>query len=428
MNGAAPTPVPLDPGAASAYDARELARNAPGMGIRDDAPMVDMAAMREYRLVRLQAEIRARDCAALLLLDPINMRYAAGIKSGQIFVMHFLSRCVVVPAEGRAVVFGWGAGRGAWRPETVGRSLTMLPITYMESGTRRENRVASWARDVAALLREQGGGMRAALDVCDPSTIDALRAEGIEIVAGEPLVEHAGAVKCPEEIACMLHAVSVADAAMARMRRELQPGMTENELFAILHHTNIAMGGEWIEYRLLAAGGHANPWLMEAGDRMIRAGELVAFDCGLVGPFGYGADVSRTFYCEPGTPTGAQKRLYQLAYENIQHNLELVRAGVSFRELSEKGWMPPPEFVAHRYPVMMHGIGMGDEWPFIPWPIDWERDGCDGVLEENMVICVESFIGSERGGEGVKLEEQVVVTRNGYQLMSTFTFEERLLG
>ena len=70
---------------------------------------------------------------------------------------------------------------------------------------------------------------------------------------------------------------------------------------------------------------------------------------------------------------------------------------------------------------------MGDEWPCIPWPIDWERDGYEGVLEENMVICVESFIGSEHGGEGVKLEEQVLVTRDGYQLMSTFPFEERLL-
>lgn len=409
------------------YDVKELARNAPGMGIKDDAPMVDMAAMREYRLARLQGEVNAGDCAALLLLDPINIRYAAGIKAGQIFAMHFLSRCVVVPAEGRAAVFGWGAGKDAWRPETVAQAFPMPPITYMEAGTRRDERITSWAREVAAVVREQGGEGRVALDICDPATLDALRAAGLEVVAGEPLVERACAIKCAEEIACLLHAVTVADAAMARMRRELVPGMTENELFAILQHTNIAMGGEWIEYRLLAAGGHANPWGMEAGDRIIRAGELVAFDCGLVGPFGYSADVSRTVFCEPGTPSEGQRRLYQLAWENIQRNLELVKAGVSFREVSERGWMPPSEFVAHRYPVMMHGIGMGDEWPCIPWPVDWERDGYDGVLEENMVICVESFIGSEHGGEGVKLEEQVLVTRDGYQLMSTFPFEERLL-
>ena len=409
------------------YDVKELARNAPGMGIKDDAPMVDMAAMRAYRLARLQEEVQARDCTALLLLDPINMRYAAGIKAGQIFSMHFLSRCLVVPAEGQAVSIGWGAAADAWRPETIGRATPMLPITYMEAGPRRDDRIASWAGDVAAAVREQGGDGRVALDVCDPATLDALRAKGLEVIAGEALVERATAIKSPEEIACMLHAVSVAETAMARMRRDLEPGMTENELFGILQQTNIAMGGEWIEYRLLAAGGHTNPWGMEAGDRVIRAGELVAFDCGLVGPFGYSADVSRTFFCEPGTPSDAQKRLYQLACENIQRNLELIKAEVSFREVSEKGWMPPSEFVAHRYPVMMHGIGMGDEWPCIPWPVDWERDGYDGVLEENMVICVESFIGSEHGGEGVKLEEQLVVTRDGYQLMSTFPFEERLL-
>ena len=409
------------------YDVKELARNTPGMGIKDDAPMIDIVAMRAHRLARLQNEIRAHDCVAALLMDPINMRYAAGIKFGQIFSMHFLSRCLVVPAEGQAVIIGWGAAAGAWRPETIGRAIPMLPITYMEAGTRRDDRIASWARDVAAAVREQAGGGRVALDVCDPDTIDALRATGLDVIAGEPLVERATAIKSQEEIACLLHAVSVAETAMARMRRELVPGMTENELFAILQHTNIAMGGEWIEYRLLAAGGHANPWGMEAGDRLIRAGELVPFDCGLIGPFGYSADVSRTFFCEPGSPTDAQKRLYQLAYENIQRNLELVKAGVSFREVSERGWMPPPEFVALRYPVMMHGIGMGDEWPCVPWPIDWERDGYDGVLEENMVICVESFIGSEHGGEGVKLEEQVLVTRDGYQLMSTFPFEERLL-
>ena len=89
--------------------------------------------------------------------------------------------------------------------------------------------------------------------------------------------------------------------------------------------------------------------------------------------------------------------------------------------------MPPKEYLPRRYPVMMHGIGMGDEWPSIPWPIDWEHEGYDGVLEENMVVCVESFIASEHGGEGVKLEEQVVVTQDGYQQMSTFPYESSLL-
>ena len=45
-----------------------------------------------------------------------------------------------------------------------------------------------------------------------------------------------------------------------------------------------------------------------------------------------------------------------------------------------------------------------------------------------MVICIESFIGSEHGGEGVKLEQQVVQTRDGCELLSAFPWDEELRG
>ena len=199
-------------------------------------------------------------------------------------------------------------------------------------------------------------------------------------------------------------------------------------MFAILHHTNIEMGGGWIEYRLMAAGDHANPWGQPCGPREIANGEMLAFDCGLIGPEGYSADVSRTFLCGDQPPTDEQKRLYGLAHENIHFNLDLVKAGLEFREFCDKSWPLPDEFLRHRYPLMAHGIGMGDEWPVIPYPCDWDEEGTDGVLEAGMVICIESFIGSEHGGEGVKLEQQVLVTETGCDVMSAFPFETALLG
>ena len=87
-------------------------------------------------------------------------------------------------------------------------------------------------------------------------------------------MEFARAIKSDDELACMTLATAVADVGMARMREALEPGMTENELWAILHHTNIAMGGEWIETRLLTSGGRTNPWCQQCSDRMILAGEL----------------------------------------------------------------------------------------------------------------------------------------------------------
>ena len=88
-------------------------------------------------------------------------------------------------------------------------------------------------------------------------------------------------------------AIAACEAGMARMHDALRGGMTENELWAILHATNIEMGGEWIETRLLSSGPRTNPWWRESCDRVIRPGELVSYDTDLIGPFGYCADISR---------------------------------------------------------------------------------------------------------------------------------------
>jgi Xaa-Pro dipeptidase len=105
-----------------------------------------------------------------------------------------------------------------------------------------------------------------------------------------------------------------------------------------------------------------------------------------------------------------------------------VRAGLGFREFAEKAWVLPDEFVKHRYPTPIHGIGMTDEWPMVKHLIDWEEHGYDGVFEAGMTVSVESFIGSEYGVEGVKLEEQILITETGYQRLSTYPYDDRLLG
>jgi Xaa-Pro aminopeptidase len=109
------------------------------------------------------------------------------------------------------------------------------------------------------------------------------------------------------------------------MRAALQPGITENELWAILAYTNIAMGGEWLECRLLTSGQRTNPWLQEASDKVVKAGELVAFDTDMIGNFGYCADISRTYLCEPERPTAKQCELYRLAFDELHHNMALLK-------------------------------------------------------------------------------------------------------
>ncbi len=387
------------------------------------------AALRQYRLGRVQAELKARDVAACLLLDPLNMRYATDSVNFQVMQMHLPSRYAFVPAEGKAVVFdlgNWSGGSAA--TETVGEYRISTPVAHFFAGPDVEARAKHWAAEIAELVRANGGGnRRLAIDRTEPANFHALAAEGLELVDAQRPMELARAIKSAEEIGHMTRSVEVAELGMARMRAALTPGMTENQLWALLHETNIANGGEWIDCRLLASGERTNPWGQECSDRVIQAGELVGFDTDMVGPEGYCADISRTLFCGPGAPTDAQCDLYKTAVEHIDHNMALLRPGLSLRELAEKSWPIPEIYQANAYPEIVHGIGMCDEYPAIPPLHLWDYLGYDGVIEENMTLCVESYTGATGGREGVKLEQEVVVTADGCRLLSTFPYEDDLM-
>ncbi len=387
------------------------------------------AALRRYRLSRVQAELEAHDIAACVLLDPLNIRYATDSVNFQVMQMHLPSRYAFVPAEGKAVVFNlgnWSGGSEA--TETVGEYRISTPVAHFFAGPDVEARAKHWAAEIAELVRANGGGnRRLAIDRTEPANFHALAAEGLELVDAQRPMELARAIKSTEEIGHMTRSVEVAELGIARMREALTPGMTENQLWALLHETNIANGGEWIDCRLLASGERTNPWGQECSDRVIQAGELVGFDTDMVGPEGYCADISRTLFCDPGTPTDAQRDLYKTAVEHIAHNMALLRPGLSLRELAEKSWPIPEIYQANAYPEIVHGIGMCDEYPAIPPLHLWDYLGYDGVIEENMTLCVESYTGATGGREGVKLEQEVMVTADGCRLLSTFPYEDDLM-
>lgn len=215
---------------------------------------------------------------------------------------------------------------------------------------------------------------------------------------------------------------------MRVMQAQLAPGIAEVELWSVLHAENIRRGGEWIETRILSSGPRTNPWMQEAGGRQIRAGELLAFDTDLVGPYGMCADISRTWYCGERPPSAEQCRLYTVAHDHIMSNMALLGPGVAFRELAEKLAPLPEEFRAQRYGCAMHGVGLCDEFPVILYPEDFMDGAFEYVTEPGMVFCVEVYAGEVGGHEGVKLEQQVLITDTGSEDLTHFPFDERLLG
>jgi Xaa-Pro aminopeptidase len=153
----------------------------------------------------------------------------------------------------------------------------------------------------------------------------------------------------------------------------------------------------------------------------------VAFDTDVVGCHGYYSDFSRTFHVGPDNPSSAQRDLYRVAHEQVHHNMAIIGPGVSFRDYSERAWDIPDRYRANRYYLSAHGCGMTGEYPYLYHHEDFGDAGYDGEIVPGMTLCVESFIGSDNGGEGVKLEQQLLVTETGTELLSQFPFEASLL-
>lgn len=407
----------------------QAARTTPVVEMTDTLEMIDLAKMRTYRLKRLRDEMKRQDVGGCVLTSVYSIRYATGMRDAGIMQSHIPLSYLFVPAEGPTVYFDGETGKQiAQGLETIDElGDEAIQISYMFAGQRMDEMIERWVNQIAALMqRHGGGGTRLGVESPVPQVAALFANKGLEVVHAHKVIEPARAIKSVEEILCMNYAIAVAEDGMWRMREALRPGMTEIELWSHLWKANVEAGGDWIEGRLLAAGDRTNPWLQEASGRIIRPGELVAFDTDMVGPFGYSADVSRTYFCGSGRPTPYQRELYSRAYEEIQHNLELMQPGMSFREVTERGFKQPEQFRDQHYAVMAHGIGMSDEWPCIYYPQD-QALIYDGELQPGMAMCVESYVGEVGGSEGVKLEEQVLITEDGCELLSKFPFEDNLL-
>ena len=394
------------------------------------ASTVDIDRLRAYRYARVQQQLRQNDCAAVLLNDPVNIRYATDTRNMSVWLLHNPGRYCLVPAVGQAVLFDYPnkncLGIPLHIPEVSEvRLATSYGFQYVAEHADAVCR--SWAAEIRAVVTGLMGASadRLAIDRADLEGVDALRAAGFTLVEGQRLLELARSVKSTDEIACMRRSIEVSDIGMQRMHDALRPGISENELWAELHHANIAHGGEWIETRLLSSGPRTNPWLQESSARIIEAGDLVSFDTDMVGPYGYCSDVSRTFYCGNGQPTNQQRSLYALAIEQVEHNCALLRPGLTFRDFTQQAWPIPARFNEQNYGCIAHGVGMIDEWPGIG--IDPEDPLLmDGVFVPGMTVCVESYMGEVGGSEGVKLEQQVLITATGHEILSHFPLEEKL--
>jgi len=374
-------------------------------------PQIDVERMYHYRRERLREQLRLHDADFCILLSPISLRYAVDYRSYLLFQSHIPTVYLFLPREGPTVAYGCYYDVPQIDEFRPGR-----PHAFFEGGTNIDVAARDLADDVVAYLDEIGSRKRrVAIEYVNPSVTQALEARGVEVIDGVRIAEQARVIKSADEIACMRWAVAVGQHGAGMMRRALRPGISELQLWGLLNYTNIANDGDWHEGRMLSSGPRINPWLQEASARRIESGDLVGFDTDMVGPFGYFVDLSRTFHCGPERPTRRQKQIYRMAVDEIEHNLKLVRPGMTLLEMQRQAYPVPEECRDNAYPCIMHAVGMCDEYPQVR-PLFRGKNHYDCELQAGMVVCIESYMGPLGERDGVKLEQQVLITDDGYEL------------
>lgn len=390
----------------------------------------NLSAMREYRWQRLVSHINARDYGAILLFDPLNIRYGSDSTNMQLWNTHNPFRCLVICADGYMVMYDYAVAKflSTMNP-LVKEQRDGADFFYFDRGDKITDAAEKFAKQIAELVQQHGErNQRIGVDKPMLHAIWALENNGFTIFPAEELTEKARAIKSVDEINAMRCAIYACEQSVEAMALAAKPGLSENEIWAVLHAENIKRGGEWIETRLLASGPRTNPWFQESGPRIVQNNEILSFDTDMIGPYGICADLSRSWWIGDGQPRPDMVYAMQHAYEHIQQNMEMLKPGVNLRELSARGHRLDAQFEAGKYGCIMHGVGLCDEWPLVAYDDKVVEEAFDYELAPGMCLCVEALVAPDGGDFAIKLEDQVVITEDGYENLTKLAFDAKLMG
>jgi Xaa-Pro dipeptidase len=385
-------------------------------------------ALVSARLQRVRQCMRRAGLPAVLIVDPNNIFYATGARNMMIFCLRAPTRYLLLFAEGPSILFEYmGSEHLADGLSTVDAVRPATAVSWLGSSGRVDEAAKRFAREIADTVRAVDPGIDClGVDRFHLAALDALRAEGLRLRDADDAFVPARAVKLPIELPYVREALRHVEAGVGRFEAAIHPGRSEAEIWSHLWLELMAKDGQYVSTRLCQSGPRTFPYFQECSHRAVQAGELLALDTDAVGYEGYCADLSRTFLCGDGSPSAAQRQLYQLAEEQLAHNAALLAPGRPFADLALQAWPCPEEYRPWRYGLIGHGLGLAGEFPNIPHHEPGTPYPIAGELEPGMVICLESYIGSPRHGQGVKLENQYLIHDTHVEQMSTYPHDLRM--
>jgi len=379
---------------------------------------IDYARMVRERFERAQQAVKAAGLGAVLCFNVDNVRYITGTHIGE-WVRDKFDRYCLCPRDGEPYL--WDPAPPAkrisspWIAERVGAPVSnlqgALPAT---TGVQKE-----FARQIRKMLTHYGIEREPlGIDLLELPMLRALEKEGIEVVDGQQAMLDARETKTPEEIQCLKVAAAMVDATYYDICKAIRPGMRENELVAIAHDRLFRLGSERVECINSVAGPRGTPHCHTFSDRIIQPGDMVYLD--IMHSFnGYRTCYYRTFSC--GEPNKHQVEAYDLASKWISASIDAIRPGATLDDIA-KAWPAAEEFGYRNEEeafLLQYGHGIGLSL--------WERPiitrrfpGQGKVLKEGMVFAVETWKGAADGSGAARIEEEVVVTKDGCQVITNF--------
>jgi Xaa-Pro aminopeptidase len=394
------------------------------MGV-DWEERVNIERLRQERLTRVKEALKKSEMGALLCFDMNNIRYITATHIGT-WAMDKLVRYSLLPQDDEPIIWDFGSAARhhqiycPWLGERSRAGIsTLRGATHPASGL---------AEDVAKKIKLELEKRKlqnepVGVDVIELPVLFALQAQGIKVVDGQQLMHNVRKIKTRDEITLLNTACMMVDAAYEELYRYMRPGIRENECVGLVSKVLYDLGSEHVEGVNAISGERCSPHPHVYTDRVLRPGDPAFFDI-LHSYNGYRTCYYRTFAIGSASP--AMVDAYKRSRNYMDAAISIVKPGITTADVV-KLWPKAQEFgFANEEAAFAlqygHGVGLSIwEKPIFSRLVSLDNPE---VIEEGMVFALETYWPASDGWSAARLEEEVVVTKDGCEVITRFPSEK----
>jgi Xaa-Pro dipeptidase len=395
------------------------------MGV-DYETRVDFDRLREHRLARARHSLEASGCGAFLLFDFYNIRYTTQTWIGGA-LGDKMTRYALLTRDGGPTLWDFGSAArhhklyAPWLAEDDCRA-GMLGLRGAIAPTA--GLMADAVGEIKGMLSDAGlAGEPVGVDIVEPPFLFEMQRQGLTVVDAQQFMLDARQLKSPDEIMLLTQAAAMVDGVYQDIVEALKPGIRENEIVGLANKRLYEMGSDQVEAINAVSGERCNPHPHNFSDRMIRPGEQAFFDI-MHAYNGYRTCYYRTF--SVGSASQPQRDAYQQAREWMDAAIALIRPGVSTDQVARL-WPTAQDIGLADEKTAFglqfgHGLGLAlHERPIISRLTSLEAPT---EIQQGMVFALETYCPASDGVSAARIEEEVVVTADGVEIITRFPAED----